>query len=73
MSEIALGWVLRQRAITSVIIGARSVAELDANLAALDVDIEEDVWDELDRATEVPPTYPTDFYRRMHRRAELSE
>jgi len=73
MSELALGWVVRRPEITSVIIGVRSVEELEANLAVLELDVRDDVWDQLDHDTEPPATYPTDFYRRLHRRAELSE
>jgi hypothetical protein len=36
-------------------------------------DGDDDVWAEPDRDTKPPPTYPTDFYRRSERRAEMSE
>jgi L-glyceraldehyde 3-phosphate reductase len=36
LAAMALAWVLRQPAITSALIGASSVAQLDANLAALE-------------------------------------
>lgn len=36
LNHLALRWVLRHPAITSAIIGARTVAQLDSNLAALD-------------------------------------
>lgn len=73
MSEIALGWVFRQPSITSVIIGARSLAELQANLGAADLDVDADIWDAVDRATEPPITYPDDFYRRLALRGEMRD
>ncbi|BDZ46480.1 aldo/keto reductase [Naasia aerilata] len=36
LAQLALAWVLRQPAITSALIGASSVAQLDQNLGALD-------------------------------------
>jgi aryl-alcohol dehydrogenase-like predicted oxidoreductase len=63
-AELALGWVLRQDAITSVLVGAQTVDELNQNLAVADIDVDEDVWSELDSATALPPSYPSDFYAR---------
>jgi L-glyceraldehyde 3-phosphate reductase len=37
LHHLALRWALQQQGVTSVIIGARTVAQLDDNLAALDV------------------------------------
>ncbi len=36
LAQLALSWVLRDERVTSVLIGASSVAQLEANLAALD-------------------------------------
>jgi L-glyceraldehyde 3-phosphate reductase len=36
LSQMALAWVLRQPAVTSALIGASSVAQLEDNLGALD-------------------------------------
>ncbi|MEV7867847.1 aldo/keto reductase [Streptomyces sp. NPDC088124] len=36
LAQLALGWVLRDARVTSVLIGASSVAQLDQNLAVLD-------------------------------------
>jgi L-glyceraldehyde 3-phosphate reductase len=36
LAQLALAWVLRNAAITSVLIGASSVAQLDQNLACLE-------------------------------------
>ena len=36
LAQLALAWLLRDDRVTSVLIGASSVAQLDDNLAALD-------------------------------------
>jgi L-glyceraldehyde 3-phosphate reductase len=38
LAQLALTWVLRQRAVTSAIIGASSVVQLEQNIAALDAE-----------------------------------
>jgi aryl-alcohol dehydrogenase-like predicted oxidoreductase len=64
-AEVALGWVLRQEPITSVLIGAQSVDEVRQNLAVADLEIDEALWSELDAATAPTPSYPSDFYARQ--------
>lgn len=54
----ALQFVLAHRAIDTVLIGPRSVAELEANLAAVDRPIPDTLWDELADAALVPPDSP---------------
>jgi aryl-alcohol dehydrogenase-like predicted oxidoreductase len=64
-AEVALGWVLRQEPITSVLIGAQSVDEVQQNLAVADVQIDGTLWSMLDAATAPAPSYPSDFYARQ--------
>ena len=54
LAQLALAWVLRDPRVTSALIGASSVEQLEANLAALDnLDFADDDLDEIDRfATE---------------------
>ena len=47
-SQLALAWLIRQPAVCSAIAGATSVAQLDENLGALDVNLSEDVMRRLD-------------------------
>ena len=47
-SQLALAWAKEQPGVTSVILGATSVAQLDENLGALDVAITDDVRARLD-------------------------
>jgi aryl-alcohol dehydrogenase-like predicted oxidoreductase len=67
--RVALAWVMRQPAITCALTAARSPAELRDQLGALSLDADESFWSSLDRATALPPSYPSDFYARMAVRA----
>jgi L-glyceraldehyde 3-phosphate reductase len=54
LAQLALAWTLRDPRVTSALIGASSVAQLEANVAALDrLDFPDDELAEIDRyATE---------------------
>ncbi len=54
LAQLALAWALRDPRMTSLVIGASSVAQLEGNVAALDrLDLTDDELDEIDRnATE---------------------
>jgi len=52
MATVALAWVLQQKGVTSVLVGARSPDELGWNLPAADLILPEDVVAELGAATE---------------------
>ncbi len=54
----ALHFPFRHPAVTGVLIGARSVAELDANFAAASVEIPDDLWATLDRVLGGKDTRP---------------
>jgi aryl-alcohol dehydrogenase-like predicted oxidoreductase len=71
MSVLALAWVIRQPAISSVLIGAQSANQLVENLGALDVEIDPEIWFALDQATTLPSSYPNDFYERLQIREGL--
>lgn len=57
-AQIALAWVLANKAVTSVIIGARKMEQLDDNLAAIDVTLSADELAKLDAVSRLPLTYP---------------
>jgi aryl-alcohol dehydrogenase-like predicted oxidoreductase len=59
-AQLALAWQ-RTRPVTSVILGARTMAQLDDNLASLDITIPPEIGDELEQATRVPDEYPGAF------------
>ena len=54
LAQLALAWILRDQRVTSALIGASSVEQLEANVAALDrLDFSDDELAEIDRyATE---------------------
>jgi aryl-alcohol dehydrogenase-like predicted oxidoreductase len=56
-AQLALAWCLRTEGITSTIVGARTPAQVEHNVAAADADVPDDVLDEaagrLTRATAV--------------------
>jgi aryl-alcohol dehydrogenase-like predicted oxidoreductase len=64
MVQVALAWVLAQSGITSVIVGARTLEQLDDNLAAADLVLEPDEITRLDAATAPVPIYPAFVDRR---------
>ena len=51
VSQIALAWVLRQPGVTSAIIGPRTLAHLEDNLGALNVQFDEEALNRLDKAS----------------------
>ena len=52
MAEVALAWLLAQPAVTSVIAGCRNRRQAEANAAAADVKLSDDVIRQLSQATE---------------------
>lgn len=59
-AQLALAWQ-RTRPVTSVILGVRTMAQLDDNLASLQVSIPEEIADRLDDASRLPDEYPGRF------------
>jgi aryl-alcohol dehydrogenase-like predicted oxidoreductase len=58
VAQTALAWILANDAVTSVIVGARSVAQLDDNLKAVDVTLSVEDLTALDAASKLAPEYP---------------
>lgn len=58
MAQVALAWVLAQPGVTSAIVGASSLEQLDDNLAAADLELTADELAKLDAATALAPIYP---------------
>ena len=58
VAQIALAWLLHRRVVTSVIIGAMRIEQLDDNLAAATVDLTAAELDALDAASALPGEYP---------------
>lgn len=58
VAQIALAWLLHQRAVTSVVIGAKRPEQLADNLAAVNIDLTPDELAMLDAASALAPEYP---------------
>jgi aryl-alcohol dehydrogenase-like predicted oxidoreductase len=57
-ARVAIAWLLAQRAVTSVIVGARRVEQITDNIAATDLNLTEQDLAELDEISRPPVAYP---------------
>src|SRR5581483_6849765 len=60
-AQIALNWVTNRPGVTSPIIGARNLDQLEDNLGAVGWQLEEEHWKALTWASAFPRGYPYDF------------
>ncbi|MBB6125325.1 aryl-alcohol dehydrogenase-like predicted oxidoreductase [Sphingobium subterraneum] len=58
MAQVALAWASAQPLIASVVIGVSSIRQLEDNLASLDIRMDAEQRDALDRASAPEPAYP---------------
>jgi aryl-alcohol dehydrogenase-like predicted oxidoreductase len=58
VAQIALSWLLHQKHVTSVIIGAKNEQQLQDNLAATSVELSSDDLKKLDDVSKLKPEYP---------------
>ena len=65
VAQIALAWLLHQKAVTSVIIGAKRVEQLDDNIAATQVKLNDDELAALDEVSQLAPEYPGWMFARQ--------
>jgi aryl-alcohol dehydrogenase-like predicted oxidoreductase len=56
--QVALAWLLANEAVTSVIIGAKKIEQLDDNLKSVDVTLSADELKALDEASKLSVEYP---------------
>jgi aryl-alcohol dehydrogenase-like predicted oxidoreductase len=66
VARIALAWLLHQKAVMSVIVGAKSIAQLDDNLAAADIQLSADELATLEKASALTKEYPQWMLDRQH-------
>src|SRR5271170_2718922 len=57
-ARISLAWLLAKPVVTSVIIGAKRIEQLEDNLAAVDLKLTADEIAQLDEVSALPPEYP---------------
>ena len=62
-AQVALGWLVQQPAVTSVIIGVRTVEQLDENLKAAELTLSSDEMRKLDEASAYEVGYPYEFIK----------
>lgn len=58
IAQVALAWVLSKSVVTSVIIGARKLSQLEDNLGAVDVSLSDDELESLDEVSRLALEYP---------------
>ena len=71
-AQVALRWCLQQPAITSVIVGARTLAHLDDNLQAADFRLEKQALEHLNTVSHLPDLYPESMEKNMHQRRDAA-
>lgn len=64
-AQVALAWLLHKPEVTSVIFGARTVAQLDDNVPAAAVKLSPEMMQRLDDASAYELGYPYDFMSRI--------
>jgi aryl-alcohol dehydrogenase-like predicted oxidoreductase len=75
VAQIAIAWLLHQKVVTSVIIGARRIEQLDDNIAATAIRLSADELAALDKASALPAEYPGWMLERLggYRRQQLAQ
>ena len=58
VAQVALAWLLHKEAVTSVIIGAKRMDQLEDNLGSVDVSLTDDEVARLDEVSKIPLGYP---------------
>jgi aryl-alcohol dehydrogenase-like predicted oxidoreductase len=58
VAQIALAWLLHQKRVSSVIIGAKTEAQLADNIAAVEVKLTGEELSGLDTVSALAPEYP---------------
>ncbi|WP_216897767.1 aldo/keto reductase [Nocardia alni] len=71
-AQVALAWTLRNPAVTAPIIGARTPAQLEDNLGALDVEFDATHLARLDEISAVTPIFPHNMLGRDMTRTVIS-
>lgn len=75
VARLAIAWILQQKSVTSVIIGAKRADQLEDNLKSTDVSFTSDELDQLDKVSRLPAEYPGWMYERQarDRRSQLEK
>ncbi|MEX1827475.1 aldo/keto reductase [Luteibacter sp. CQ10] len=58
VAQVALAWLLHQRAVSAVLVGAKRMDQLDDNLKAADIVFSDAELKAIDAVSKLPPEYP---------------
>jgi len=58
VARIAIAWLLHRRFVMSVIVGAKTIEQLDDNLAATEIKLSDEELAQLDLVSKLPHEYP---------------
>ena len=61
-AQVALNWITKRPGVTSTIIGASKLSQLEDNLTALEFELPVDGWAKLEVASRIPTIHPYVFY-----------
>ena len=67
VARVALAWLLRQPAVASVIVGAKSKEQLSDNIAATDFNLSDAEFQALNEVSKLPPEYPGWMFERQNK------
>ena len=67
-SQVAVTWTRRQPTVSSVIIGVRTMEQLEDNLGAAELELSDDEIQRLNRASQLPEMYPYRFIESYSRK-----
>ena len=65
VAAVSLAWLLAKPEVTSVIFGARTVEQVEANVAAAELELSSETVARLDSASSFELGYPYDFFNRL--------
>jgi aryl-alcohol dehydrogenase-like predicted oxidoreductase len=65
VAQVAIAWLLDRNGVSSVLLGASKLHQLDDNIGAIDVTLSAEEIAELDAMTEIAPAYPNWFSERV--------
>jgi aryl-alcohol dehydrogenase-like predicted oxidoreductase len=65
VARVALAWLLHKPAVMSIIIGAKTLEQLDDNLAAAELTLSDEEMKRLDEVSELPSEYPGWMFARQ--------
>jgi aryl-alcohol dehydrogenase-like predicted oxidoreductase len=65
VARVALAWLLSRKAVSTVIVGAKTIEQLDDNLASTELTLSSDELASLDKVSALPAEYPGWMVQRM--------